>query len=429
MQPTALPDYKNKITNLQIATIFICFLMNMLDGMDVMVISYTAPNIAKEWAVKSSALGIVFSMGLMGMAIGAMLLAPRADIIGRRNMILICAVLMGACVFTTQFAQSKEQMIFFRIISGIGIGGMLASTATLASEYAPKKNKDFWISFVMSGYPIGAVLSGMVAAQVIPAEGWRAMFRLAGIATVLTLPIIYLFLSESLIFLLETQPSNALNRANAILTKMNAAPISELPPIQIKNKQASISSLFSENRRDATLQLWVAIFMAFSALYFLTMWIPKLASSAGMSESLAIYAGTVFNSGAFFGIVSQGYLSDKFGLRKVIFYYLVSTAVLMCVFGFFNGSSMVLIILFGLLGFGIQGGFIGLYAVAARLYPTEIRTTGIGAAIGLGRIGAIVGPLLGGFLIDAGLSMTNNFIIFAIPTLIAGLVTLMIKMK
>ena len=418
----------NKMTRLQYATLATCFLMNMLDGMDVMVISYTAPSIAKEWAVSSEALGVVFSTGLLGMAIGAMFLAPRADIIGRRSMILICAALMGLSIFLTQYAQSKEHLVFFRIISGLGIGGMLASTATLGAEYAPNRTKDFWVSFVMSGYPIGAVLSGLVAAKVIPHYGWRMMFQLAGIATAITIPIIYLFLAESLDFLFKSRPQNALEKANRILSKMNVNPLQNLPTLEENISKASVAALFTEGRQTATIRLWIAIFMAFATLYFLTMWIPKLASAAGLSISLAIYAGTVFNLGAFIGIISQGYFSSRFGLRRVIAIYLIGTAVLMSIFGFFTGSSMVLI-LFGLIGLGIQGGFVGLYSVAARLYPTQVRTTGVGWAVGLGRVGAVVGPLLGGLLIGAGLSMTTNFMIFAVPTIIAGVTTLFISAK
>jgi MFS family permease len=166
--------------------------------------------------------------------------------------------------------------------------------------------------------------------------------------------------------------------------------------------------------------------MAFASLYFLTTWIPKLASATGLSVELAIYAGTIFNLGAFLGIISQGYLSSKFGLKKTICGFLITTAFLMLIFGFFSGSVMTLI-LFGLIGFGIQGGFVGLYSVAARIYPTEIRNTGVGWAVGAGRIGAIVGPLLGGLLIGLGLSMSINFIVFAIPTLIGGIITLYIS--
>ena len=401
----------------------------MLDGMDVMVVSYAAPAIGKEWAISPQAMGSVFSAGLLGMTLGTLFIAPRADIVGRRTIILLSALGMGTMVFATYLAQSVEMLLFFRFISGLGIGSMLASTATLTSEYAPVKTKDFWVSCVMSGYPIGAVLSGLVAAQIIPAYGWRTMFQLAGVATLVTLPVIYFFLAESLDFLLKTQPKGALEKANVLLSKMNKETLVALPPLSIeKVEKPSVTALLTPERKTSTLQLWLALFMAFAALYFLTTWIPKLASSAGLSMELAIYAGTVFNLGAFLGIVTQGYLSSHFGLKRTIFGFLAATSVLMVIFGFFKGSALVLG-LFGLIGFGVQGGFVGLYAVATRLYPTEIRSTGVGFAMSSGRLGGIAGPLLGGFLIGAGLSMTTNFIIFAIPTLLAGVATLVLKSK
>lgn len=385
-------------TQQQYITILICFLMNMLDGMDVMVVSYAAPNISKAWLVSPQSLGIVFSAGLLGMSVGAMFLAPRADKIGRKSMILLCNLLMGLSVFVTAWASSVEILAFCRVISGIGIGGMLASTATLTAENAPKNAKDFWVSFVMAGYPIGAVLSGLAAASIIPVYGWQAIFKMAGIASFITLPIVFWLLKESSEFLGKSATT----------------------------KSPTVGVLLTENLIKSTIGLWLAIFMAFATLYFLTTWIPKLASATGLSVELAIYAGTVFNLGAFCGIVSQGYLSGKFGLQKTIFVYLIFTAMTMFIFGFFKGSVLVLV-LFGLIGFGIQGGFVGMYSLAARLYPTEIRATGVGWAVGAGRIGAILGPLLGGLLIGAGLSMSVNFMLFAVPAVVSGAAILFVR--
>jgi MFS transporter, AAHS family, 4-hydroxybenzoate transporter len=383
-----------------VSTILICFLMNMLDGMDVMVVSYAATKIASDWNISPKSLGIVFSAGLLGMSIGAMFLAPKADKIGRKSMIILCNVLMGISVFGTSFATNIETLTFFRIVSGLGIGGMLASTATLTAENAPKESKDFWVSFVMAGYPIGAVLSGLVAASIIPIYGWPSIFKIAGLTSFITLPIVYLVLKESKEFLVKSDQGPKPN-AKALLQ-----PIYKKP----------------------TLGLWIAIFLAFATLYFLTTWIPNLASATGLSVKLAIYAGTVFNLGAFIGILSQGYLSKKLGLNKTICGFLLFTALAMILFGYVSGSVMVLI-LFGLIGFGIQGGFVGMYSLAAKIYPTEIRATGVGFAVGAGRVGAVFGPLLGGILISAGLSMASNFMIFAIPTVLSGIVTLYIDKK
>lgn len=416
------------ISKLQYATIFICFLMNILDGMDVLVISYCAPAIAKSWSVSPEALGAVFSAGLAGMAIGALLLAPYADFIGRKKMILLSAVLMGVSIFLTGYTDSVLQLIILRFISGLGIGSMLASTASLISEYTPNRSKDFWVSFVIGGYPVGAVMAGYVAAYVIPTYGWQLMFKLAGLASLITIPLIFFFLSESIEFYLRKQPKHALEKVNLIFGKMQLQLLVELPQKLPKNIGIPVKQLLTKEYKLPTIQLWTALFFAFGCLYFLISWIPKLASNAGLSMELAIYAGTVFNIGAFVGVLTQGYISSRIGLKKTIALFLVLTALLMVVFQVFIGTD-VLLFIFGLLGFGIQGGFVGLYAVAARMYPTEFRTTGVGWAIGAGRLGGVIGPALGGILVGMGLTMSTNFMIFAIPALLAGVVAYFISSK
>lgn len=415
------------ISGLQYATIFVCFLMNILDGTDVLVISYCAPAIAEAWGTGPEALGIVFSTGLAGMMIGSIFLAPFADQTGRKRMIIVCALIMGGGMYLTAYCQTIYQLGLLRFISGIGIGGMLASTAALTAEYTPDKTKDFWVSFVIAGYPTGAVLSGFVAAEVVPNNGWERMFQIAGLGSLITLPLIWLFLSESIEFYLKRQPANALNKINAILAKMNQPTLSELPAAPEKRSAIPIRQLLNSEYRLPTLQLWGALFLAFATLYFLTSWIPKLATSTGMSMSLAIYAGTVFNAGAILGVISQGYFSSRSGLKKTICIYMVLNALLLVTFRFFIGTDLLLLIVFGLIGFTLQGGFVGLYAVAARMYPTEFRTMGVGWAIGAGRLGGVIGPAVGGLLVGMGLSMAMNFMIFAIPIFLAGIVTLFLS--
>jgi len=416
------------ISRLQYATILVCFIMNILDGADVLIISYSAPAIAESWKVSSETLGIVFSAGLAGMTMGALLLAPLADHIGRKKMILFSALLMGSSVFLTSYSTTVFELIALRFVSGIGIGSMLASTAALTAEYTPDRSKDFWISLVIAGYPVGAVLSGLVAAEVIPTTGWPRMYQIAGLASFLTLPLIWFLLSESLEFYYKKQPKDALSRVNRILKKMQQPIMSSLPPVSPKRAVIPLSDLLSLAYRLPTLQLWLALFLSFGSLYFLTSWIPKLATDAGLSMSLAIYAGTVFNVGAFIGILTQGYFSSRLGLKRTIGAFFMATALLMAFFKLFIGSDILLLV-FGMLGFGIQGGFVGLYAVAARMYPTEFRTTGVGWAIGAGRLGAVVSPAVGGVLIGMGLAMATNFMIFALPAMLAGIVTMRLSSK
>jgi MFS family permease len=382
----------------QYITVFICFLMNMLDGMDVLIISYAAPAIAKAWSISPANLGIVFSSGLVGMTVGAIFLAPFADRIGRKSTMLIAGLLMATCIYSTSFATDINVLMIFRFISGLGIGAMMATTAALTAENSPTSTRNFWVSTVVAGYPVGAVLSGLVAATVIKTSGWEHLFELAGYATFLSLPLVGLFIKES------------------------------FAPSKQGDTNPSVKILVQEPYRISTFQLWTALFLAFATLYFMLNWIPKLATNAGLSLSAAIYAGTVFNLGAIVGIPMQGYCSSRFGLKKTIGTILIFTALTMLSFGFFVNSPYVLVIFF-LMGFGVQGGFVGLYAVAASMYPTYIRTTGIGWALGAGRLGGIIGPILGGLLVAWGLDMTQSFWVFAIPSALAGLMTFRISSK
>jgi MFS family permease len=382
----------------QYLAVFICFLMNMLDGMDVLIISYAAPAIAKAWSISPANLGIVFSSGLVGMTVGAIFLAPFADRIGRKSTMLIAGLLMASCIYLTSFATDINLLMIFRFISGMGIGAMMATTAALTAENSPASTRNFWVSRVVAGYPVGAVLSGLVAAAVIKTAGWERLFELAGYATFLSLPLVGLFIKES------------------------------FAPSKQDDTKPSVQLLVNEPFRISTFQLWTALFLAFATLYFMLNWIPKLATNAGLSLSAAIYAGTVFNLGAIVGIPMQGYCSSRFGLKKTIGTILIFTALVMLTFGFFVGTDYVLVIFF-LMGFGVQGGFVGLYAVAASMYPTYIRTTGVGWAIGAGRLGGIIGPILGGLLVAWGLDMTQSFWVFAIPSALAGLMTFRISSK
>jgi len=367
--------------------------------MDVLIISFTAPAIAKAWDISPANLGVVFSSGLVGMTVGAIFLAPLADKFGRKPLMILAALLMGACIFLTSYSESLVELIIYRFVSGWGIGVMMVNTASMTAEYTHPSRRDFWVSVVVAGYPVGAVLTGLFSAAVIEQSGWHYLYKLAGLLTFAVLPILYVFLRESPEFRVDARPESA-----------------------------RLATLFSPDLKWGTIQLWGALFLSCTTLYFLMNWIPKLASNAGLSMELAIYSGTIFNLGAIVGIPVQGYFSSRVGLKKTIGFILFVTAFLLLMFGFFLRSDAVLVVLF-LLGFGVQGSFVGLYAVAARMYPTAFRSTGVGWALGIGRLGGIMGPVLGGLLVAAGLGMAGSFAVFAFPSLMAGLIAFKISSR
>jgi len=423
------------MTTAQLVIIFCCFILNMLDGMDVVVASYVAPRIIEEWSVASQTFGLVFSAALVGMATGAMFISPYTDVIGRRKMVLICMVIVSIGMFLTAFANTIPELIVLRLFTGLGIGSMLASLTSVACEYSSNSRRNLVISFVLSGYPVGATCTGFLAAWLIPEYGWRSMFFAGAALSGLLLPVMFLSLPESLEFLLKKRPKHALETANRILRRMKYEVLDVLP---VQDSPAgksgdsligNITSLLAAERAGATLRLWLAFFMAFFTLYFLLSWIPKITEDTGLTAAQGSYAGAIFNFGSFFGIVFLGHISAVFGLKRIIFIFMILASILMVIFGMFKFSVVPFMLVLFVLGFFVQGGFVGLYSVAARLYPVEIRTTGVGWGIGLGRFGAIIAPALGGMAIGFGLPVAVTFTLFALPFVIAGFAEVTIRSR
>lgn len=417
-------------TRQQMLVIGICFVLNMLDGMDVLAIAYAAPLIAAGWSLTPQALGIAFSAALVGMTIGAIFISPYTDIIGRRNMIIASLSLIALGMMATAFAQSVSQLIILRLIAGLGIGSMLASLTSMVSEYAPERNRNMCVLFLQAGYPIGAIITGFVAAWLLPEYGWRSLFIFAAITSMVAVPLVVYLLPESLEFLVRKQPEGALQKINRILAKMDLQTLNELPEVPAsEHGSGRLTAVLSPNLRTSTLWLWLAFFMSFATLYFLLSWVVKLAVDAGMALEDAMFAGIALNLGAFIGALSLGYLSSRLGLKRMISIFFLIGAIASIVYGNSKVSVPLTLVLIFVMMFFVQGAFIGLYAVAARLYPTEIRTTGIGWSIGAGRIGAILGPALAGFILGAGVSIGWTFFVFAIPIVIAAIAVVKIPSK
>ena len=429
---------QGNITSLQTLVLGLCFFINMLDGMDVLAISLAAPVLSREWEIPAQMLGGVFSSALVGMALGSIFLAPLADIIGRRKLIMICLAIITVGMIATASASTIRQLLTLRFVTGVGVGGILASMATMSAEFSPERNRNLLVTFVQAGYPVGAAVLGIIVVEgsLIPSFGWPSVFLLAGILTAITLPIVALYLPESLEFLLKKQPAGALEAINETLRRMGHDEIHELPPLEHVNGPAGgtatllsgVGALFSVEHRHKTVLLWVAFFMAFGTLYFLLSWVPQLGRNAGLPLNRAIYASVVLNLSAFGGMVTLGYLADRFGLKRIIMAWLILAALVMSVFEAF-ASPLLIMMAIGFIGFTMEGGFIGIYAAAARVYPTLIRNTGVGWAIGAGRTGAIVGPILAGSLVAGGFTMADSFRVFALPLLAAVVAVFLMRAK
>jgi benzoate transport len=413
----------------QFLVIGLCLFFNMLDGFDITAMAVVANMVSSELVLTPDLLGWIFSFALAGMMAGAMLLAPISDIIGRRKMIILSVALVGFSILLTANASTLTEFIALRFISGVGAGAMLASQAALAAEYSPEKYRALSVVVVTSGYPLGAMMTAVVAGLILPEYGWRGMFWFGGALTVSMVIVAWLFIPESLKYLVESRPKNALKRVNVILTRMKKSTLDQLPEIfstEDKNSKTvllqNMRKLLSDDNRVTTLTLWTAFFLCFSTLYFLMSWIPKLIEDSGYESAVGRDAFLLFNLGGVIGIYFAGWLSTRWKLTNIIFVLSILAALGMVIFAMVPKNLSLLLSMIFLIGILQQGGFTGLYGAAAKAYPTEIRSTGIGWSIGLGRIGAVAGPAVAGYLIVAGFTMSANFIFFSIPMAIGGII-------
>ncbi|BFM09764.1 MFS transporter [Halioxenophilus aromaticivorans] len=417
----------NPMSKIQLLVVAICFVLNMLDGMDVVLMSYAAPVLAEDWAIPAAALGAVFSSALVGMTLGCLAIAPYADVIGRRRMILLAIFVIATGMLVSGVCQSIWQLAAARVYTGLGVGAILASMAAMTSEYANDKQRNLCVAIVQAGYPIGAVLTGFASAAIMPEHGWRPMFIWAGVITGAMFPIVYFLMPESLEFLAKKQPRNGLKNLNKTLVRMGAEQMDGLPEKPADMQKTSVKALFDGPRGFSTLMLWCGVFLGFFTLYFVISWIPKIAVDAGLPLEKGIFAGTAYNLGSFAGSIFLGWISARYGLQKMICLFFFIAAVMLMVFGSVSMNVFFILLCAFVIGITLNGGFNGFWPTAARLYPTEIRATGVGWAVGAGRAGAVAGPLVGGYLLQSGAGLSVTFAVFAVPLVLAGIAALNIR--
>lgn len=377
-------------TRRALATVALCFAINMADGVDVTILSFIAPRIQQDWSIGPDVMGTLFSAGLLGMAIGGMFIAPLADRFGRRKVILVALALMSAGMLASGFVTSVSQLFTLRVIVGAGIGTVLAAMAALASESAPERHRSLAVGMVQAGYPFAAVFTGLLVAQLLPVYGWHVLLIGAGAITVFLFPLAWVLLGDSV-------------------------PAADGPDGEAV--QGGVRSLFSPLLRGRTLALWGAVFFGLMVLYFIVSWITKLAIQAGLSETNGIYAGALYNLGAFSGTVAMSLLAVRVPLGKLVPTMLCGAAVAMVWFGSVEMSVAGTMVNAFLIGVLLQGGYNGVWPLAAETYPSQVRATGIGWAIGIGRSGAIVGPFIGGQLMAAKVSLPILFAAYCVPLL------------
>lgn len=411
---------------LQVVAVGLCFLLNMLDGADLLVMSFVAPVLSHEWAIAPANLGVIFSASLAGMAGGCLLIAPLADRFGRRPLIIGALAVVAVAMVLSSRVHSVEAMVLVRFVVGLGVGTIGVTMTAMASEFAPSRYQDFAVGFVQAGWPFGSIITAFLTVTLLPEYGWRTVLLAIGILSLGLLLVALVLMPESINFLLRSQPANALERANKLGARLGRKHIVALPTKPEAATRIGLLHLFDDGRLRSGLILWAAVALGYFVLYFAINWIPELTTRAGLLVDQAIYAGATYNLGAFLGTSVMGWLAVRFALPRVIALFFFGSAAAMLVFG--NVPMPLALTLFSALvvGVTVQGGFNGFWALSARFYPTDIRSTGIGWSMGVGRIGAVLGPLFGGYLVEADLRVGTIFAIYAVPAVIAGLLVLFV---
>lgn len=403
--------------------LFWCALIIIFDGYDLVIYGVVLPVLMKEWALTPLQAGALGSYALFGMMAGALVFGPLSDKIGRKKAITICVVLFSGFTVLNGLARSPTEFGICRFIAGLGIGGVMPNVVALMSEYAPRKIRSTLVAIMFSGYSVGGMLSAGLGMVLLPSYGWQSVFFVAGVPLLL-LPLIMSFLPESVGFLIR---QNRLDEAQAVLRRVEPAyrpqPGQHLTMPALKAAGAPLLELFRDGRALRTVMLWASFFCCLLMVYALNSWLPKLMTKAGYGLGSSLSFLLVLNFGAIFGAVGGGWLGDRFNLPRVLVVFFALSALSIGLLGF-NSPSWVLYSLIAVAGATTIGSQILLYACGAQFYGLAIRSTGLGWASGIGRNGAIVGPVLGGALMGLGVPLSANFLAFAVPGVCACLAML-----
>jgi AAHS family 4-hydroxybenzoate transporter-like MFS transporter len=368
----------------------LCAATMFVEGYDAQLMGYVVPGIARDWAVAPGSLTPAIAAGLIGMMLGGFLIAPLADSYGRRRIVLYSVIAFALLTIATAFAQSLPVLIVLRLLTGFGLGGAMPNAIAITAEFSPGAKRASAVAAMFSSYSIGAGVGGIIAAWLIPSYGWGSVLIFCGGMALLLWPVLVFAMPESYVPQGEAKPKIPVGR------------------------------LFGEGRARITILLWVIFFANLMDLFFLTSWLPTTLGVQGVSDYYAVIATAVVQFAGVAAAFAMGPLVDRYGPQPVLITAFVIAA--LCIAGIGLAGSAVPLTM--VMAFGIGIGTVGAQncnnGVAAKFYPTSIRATGVGWALAVGRVGSIVGPVVGGILLSTHVDIRTIFLFAAIPPLVAA---------
>lgn len=418
------------VSRLQLRVFFLCFLVALLDGFDTQAIAYTGPAIAKAFGMTPGDMTYIFISGTLGMALGAMGLGMIGDRIGRRVAILGSIVLFGVFSLAIAFAQSPTQIVALRFLTGLGMGGATPVLLAMAAEYSPSRLRGAVLTGVLLGLPAGAMVGGVLAAGWMPVIGWQGIYIVGGAIPLVVLLICLAFLPESAQFLASRGRPLDLSRARDLVARITGKPIADgttfiVPPAAGKG---SVSALFTSEYRTSTIAIWAIYLFNWIAWFMLLLWLPTVLTTAGLDQPTAALGTVVVNAAFIVFAIPLSIFLPRIDIRRTLtVMFMIGIAV--CIGLSLADTNWTLVFaLVAAAGFGIGGQQIALNYLISSTYPTELRATGTGWAIGIGRTGAIVGSAVGGWLLQVG-GTSGYFVGLAVPLIIAAAAVMLVRTR
>ena len=403
--------------------------LNAMDGFDVLSISFATPGIAKDWGLAKDTLGWVLSMELVGMALGSVLLGGVADKIGRRPTILGCLCAMTVGMFGASAAGGVSTLLIWRLLTGLGIGGMLASINAAAAELSSQHWRSLAVSLMVIGYPVGGVIGGTIVQRLLAGGTWHAVFIFGGCVTAAFIPIVWFLLPESVAFLDRRRKPGALDAINRILTRFGHESMPALTPDTVESAQRSLMDIFKPGMIVSTLLITVGYFAHVTSFYFIIKWVPQLVVDMGFAPKAAAGVLTWANVGGATGVVLFGLIATRVGLKALTLVTLLGSSAMVVWFGRGSHDLASLSSTVAIAGLFTNSAIGGYYLLFARVFPTHVRATGTGFAIGVGRGGALLAPVIAGYLLQAGLGLQAVATMMAMGSLSSAAALLALKVR
>jgi MFS transporter, AAHS family, vanillate permease len=394
--------------------------LNALDGFDVLSISFASPGIARDWHIDKALLGWVLSMELFGMAGGSLVLGGVADKIGRRPTIIGCLMAMAAGMFGAAHAHGVADLLPWRLLTGLGIGGTLAAINAAAAELSNRRWRSFAMALMVIGYPLGGVLGGLLVQKLLAAGSWHSVFVAGGWATAAFLPLAWWLIPESVAFLDRRAAGGALEHINRILARFGHAPADSLSAASPHHARRSLRDIFKPALLATTALVTFAYFAHITSFYFLIKWVPKIVADMGFAQQAAAGVLTWVSLGGATGGALFGLAATRIPVRPLAIGTLLAGAAMIAAFGRGGPDLQSLKSMLAVTGLFTNGAIAGFYLLFAQVFPTHVRATGTGFAIGVGRGGAVAGPVIAGYLLDAGLAVKTVALAMACGSLLSA---------